>query len=1192
MGITSLVNHLTKVGLTSELIQRIDREDRLIIRGGSRAVRAVTVSAIAEKIVCPVFIVLPTMEDATRWSALMNTMNIQTSMLYPTSEGSPYDDFDTINEIVWGQMQVLGNLISLHDNSNSIIITTERALQPHLPPKKDFIQSCLNINKNLSLDIQSLKQRFLDLGYERCENTDQEGTWSKRGDIIDVYPVNSELPIRVEYFGDEVERVREFDPLTQKSLDDVDSIIITPKGTNYLIANIVKQSSNSRLNQIIDNQTIESLQDGQMPKGLGKYIGYAWKKPSSLLDYLPDNTRIIIDEPNQCMAHSKSWLDHVNGHIQELSSRTKSQVNDSSKKLHFNLHKTFESCLKDVSKFPGFDTAELLEKDNRSNSFDLSAKPIPSYPNQFGRLSETISLLKQDNTNIWLLSAQPSRTVTLLEEHGCSSSFIPNTNDFYSIDYLLKDYTPVALKHGGIQDLEGFILPAWRIAVITDKEIFGQTTLNHTGYIRKRKRAQSKQVDPYKMSPGDYIVHRNHGIGKFLKIGKLSIGGEARDYLIIQYLDGTLSVAADQLGSLGKYRATNDKEPKLNKMGGTTWNSIKEKARKSIQKVAIDLIKLYAEREKVKGLAFPPDGPWQRELEDSFPYEPTSDQIKAVSEVKKDMEMEKPMDRLVCGDVGYGKTEVAIRAIFKAITSGKQVALLTPTTVLAQQHWRTIAERFAPYPIKVALLSRFRTLNEKKRVMTGLKVGDIDVVIGTHQILHKNIEFKSLGLLVVDEEQRFGVKQKEAIKIIRKNIDVLTLSATPIPRTLYMSLSGVREMSLITTPPPLRMAIKTHLSPIDSEVIRSAIRQEIDRGGQIFYVVPRVEGIAEVAEKLSKMISTMKIIVAHGQMQQGELENAMVAFNNGEADLMLCTTIIESGLDIPRVNTIIIEDSHKFGLSQLYQLRGRVGRSGIQAHAWLLYPNSSLLTPKARQRLKAIQEFSQLGSGYQLAMRDMEIRGVGNILGLAQSGQMEAIGFDLYMELLQETMAELKGHDIPKVEDTQIDLKITAFIPSDWIADNDQKLSAYKAISECRSKEDLLELARSWSDRYGALPISVLSLLDMMELKILAKACGIQRIKPSEANIIMESHMNEATCKSLKKNLPEHIQGRFVFTKGKIINAIIVRGIGRLDANQQIEQLKEWIHIIYLGIPQEDNVSLKQLEENQIKRNMNVLSIN
>jgi transcription-repair coupling factor (superfamily II helicase) len=608
--------------------------------------------------------------------------------------------------------------------------------------------------------------------------------------------------------------------------------------------------------------------------------------------------------------------------------------------------------------------------------------------------------------------------------------------------------------------------------------------------------------------------------------------------------------------------------------------------------VALDLVKLYAERHQAAGFPFPPDGPWQNELEDSFPYEPTPDQVKAIGEVKRDMEQPQPMDRLVCGDVGFGKTEVAIRAIFKAVTAGKQVAMLAPTTVLAQQHWRSLSERFAPYPIKVSLLNRFRTASERKAIQDGLGEGTVDVVVGTHQLLGKGTSFKQLGLLVVDEEQRFGVNQKEKIKALRKDVDVLTLSATPIPRTLYMSLSGVREMSLITTPPPLRRPIKTHLTALDEEAVRSAIRQELDRGGQIFYVVPRVEGIEEVAEGLRQMIPGLRLLVAHGQMAEGELESAMVAFNAGESDLMLCTTIVESGLDIPRVNTILIEDAHRFGLAQLYQLRGRVGRSGIQAHAWLFYPGDASLSEAARQRLRAIQEFAQLGSGYQLAMRDMEIRGVGNLLGVEQSGQMEAIGFDLYMEMLQESLAEIQGQDIPAVEDTQIDLPITAFIPGDWIADNDEKIAAYRAAADCSSPEGLLQLAADWVDRYGAIPAPVISLLQLMELKLLAKRCGFSRIKPEKPNIALETPMEEPAFRLLRQGLPQHLHGRLVYQAGAGSTAkVLARGLGVLPMEKQVEELMAWLKPMAAQIPGADGLTETQRSAHQTAQNEAVLAV-
>ncbi|HEY9807544.1 MAG TPA: transcription-repair coupling factor, partial [Candidatus Obscuribacterales bacterium] len=587
--------------------------------------------------------------------------------------------------------------------------------------------------------------------------------------------------------------------------------------------------------------------------------------------------------------------------------------------------------------------------------------------------------------------------------------------------------------------------------------------------------------------------------------------------------------------------------------------------RKSIKKLAVDLLQLYAQRSQQQGFTYPADMPWQQEMEDSFPYQPTPDQLKATQDVKRDMENSRPMDRLVCGDVGFGKTEVAIRAIFKAVTAGKQVALLAPTTILTQQHYHTLKERFAPYPIQVGLLNRFRSAEERRQIQQRLVTGELDIVVGTHQLLGKNVAFRDLGLLVVDEEQRFGVNQKEKIKSLRTQVDVLTLSATPIPRTLYMALSGVREMSLITTPPPSRRPIKTHLSPFDSETVRSAIRQELDRGGQIFYVVPRVEGIEETSAKIREMVPGARLAIAHGQMPEAELESTMLTFSNGDADILLCTTIIESGLDIPRVNTILIEDAQRFGLSQLYQLRGRVGRAGIQAHAWLLYPKQSQLSDTARQRLRAIQEFTQLGSGYQLAMRDMEIRGVGNLLGAEQSGQMDAIGFDLYMEMLEESIREIRGQEIPKVDDTQIDLNVTAFIPADYIPDLDQKMSAYRAVASASTKAELTQTAAEWSDRYGAIPPAALQLIRIVELKQIAKKLGFSRIKPEgNQHVVLETPMEEPAWNLLKANLPDHLQSRFVYTPGKVT----VRGLGVLGVEQQLANLIDWLGRMQGALPE------------------------
>ncbi|QPN63712.1 transcription-repair coupling factor [Synechococcus sp. CBW1004] len=1205
MPLTALVRQLQQVPLTAEVAARLRRSERLRLGGAGRAGRALVASALAAQEASgsgqasPLLVIVPTLEEAGRWAALLELMGWSTAHLYPTSEGSPYEPFDPTSEITWGQLQVLAELVAERPAGSSpwrpAIVATERALQPHLPPPEVLAGRCLSLAKGDTQDLEQLGETLTRLGYERVPTIEQEGSWSRRGDIVDVFPVSAELPVRLEFFGDTLEKLREFDPATQRSLDAIELVRLTPSSYGPLVAEALREAMPDGLDALLTAEALEQLLEGGTPEGMRRLMGLAWERPASLLDYLPEATVVAVDERRHCLAHGQQWFDHAGEHHTEVCAELAGEEGDAAgiaALLPTTLHRPPAEALADAAAFTGFDLAELHESDRHPNAFDLACRPVPAYPNAFGKLAGLVKGFQKDGTRVWLLSAQPSRAVALLEEHDCIARFVPNPQDRPAIDRLLEQNTPVALKTRGTAELEGLQLPAWKLVLISDREFFGQHALAATGYVRRRRRASSRTVDPNKMRPGDFVVHRNHGIGRFLKLEKLAISGEARDYLVVQYADGLLRVAADQLGSLGRYRATGETPPELNRMGGTAWTRAKERAKKAIRKVAVDLVKLYAERHKAAGFAYPADGPWQNELEDSFPYEPTPDQLKAIAEVKRDMEQPSPMDRLVCGDVGFGKTEVAIRAIFKAVTAGRQVAMLAPTTVLAQQHWRTLSERFAPYPLKVSLLNRFRTAAERKAIQEGLVEGTVDVVVGTHQLLGKGTSFKQLGLLVVDEEQRFGVNQKEKIKALRKDVDVLTLSATPIPRTLYMSLSGVREMSLITTPPPLRRPIKTHLAALDEEAVRSAIRQELDRGGQIFYVVPRVEGIEEVAERLRQMIPGLRLLVAHGQMAEGELESAMVAFNAGEADLMLCTTIVESGLDIPRVNTILIEDAHRFGLAQLYQLRGRVGRSGIQAHAWLFYPGDASLSEAARQRLRAIQEFAQLGSGYQLAMRDMEIRGVGNLLGVEQSGQMEAIGFDLYMEMLQECLAEIQGQDIPQVEDTQIDLTITAFIPGDWISENDEKMAAYKAAADCSSQEALLELAADWADRYGALPPPVVSLLQLMELKLLAKRCGFSRIKPEKPNLVLETPMEEPAFRRLRQGLPQHLHGRLVYQAGTgTIARVQARGLGVLSPAQQLSQLTEWLQAMAAQLPGADGLSQTQRNEQDLQRDAEVLVV-
>lgn len=1193
MTFSSVIRNLSRSTLTNELINKLNKQKTLYLNGISRLPKGLVSSSLAQSQSQNLLVICATLEEAGRWAAQLETMGWKQVFFYPTSESSPYEAYNPESEMIWGQMQTIsaisstgilpvssekGNtgILSVSQENNNpplskggkggafAIVTTQKALQPHLPPPEIFQKHCLTINLTMGLSSKELDHKLAILGYERVNLVEVEGQWSRRGDIVDIFPVSAELPVRLEWFGDELEKLREFDPATQRSLDKIDSLSLTPTSFSNLILEGLKQANQLDL-VTSESENIEDILTDQK-QGIYRFLGVAFNQVASLLDYIPDNTLIAIDEVEQCASHSNLSVEYAQYQWQVFNQEIKPKLKADLPKLHY----LFSESLSLIhEKFTPIFLSEIVEEmESQGGAINLASRPLPTTPHQFAKLAEILRGKREiyngmtlEKYQIWLVSAQPSRSVSLLQEHDCAAQFIPNPKDFPVIERLQLQNTAVALKYSGLAELEGFILPTYRIVIVTDREFFGQHTLATPTYIRKRRRATSKQVDLDKLRPGDYVVHKSHGVGKFLKLEPL----ENREYLVIKYEDGLLRVPADSVETLSRYRHTENKAPTLNKMTGQVWKNAKNKVRKTIKKLAVDLINLYAKRAKEMGFSYPPDTPWQLELEDSFPYQATPDQLKAVKDVKRDMENERPMDRLVCGDVGFGKTEVAIRAIFKAVTCGnKQVAFLAPTTILTQQHYHTLKERFAPYPINIGLLNRFRTASERKDILKRLETGELDIVVGTQQLLGKEVQFKDLGLLVIDEEQRFGVNQKEKIKSFKTSMDVLTLSATPIPRTLYMSLSGIREMSLITTPPPSRRPIKTHLSPYNLDIIRTAIRNELDRGGQVFYVVPRIEGIEKISENLHNMIPSARIAVAHGQMAESELEATMLAFNNGEADLLICTTIVESGLDIPRVNTIIIEDSQKFGLAQLYQLRGRVGRSGIQAHAWLLYPSKGELSELATKRLRAIQEFSQLGSGYQLATRDMEIRGVGNLLGAEQSGQMMVIGFELYMEMLQEAIQEIQGQEIPKVEETKIDLKLTAFIPNTYISDPEQKMDAYRLIANANSIKELQQIEEEWCDRYGKLPQPVQQLFKVVELKQLAKSLGFSRIKPEGSqHISLETPMEEPAFKLLKENLPDHIKNRFVYVKKKVT----VRGLGLLKPMKQLENLIEWLEKMQGALP-------------------------
>ena len=649
--------------------------------------------------------------------------------------------------------------------------------------------------------------------------------------------------------------------------------------------------------------------------------------------------------------------------------------------------------------------------------------------------------------------------------------------------------------------VKGFEYPDLKICVISDKEVFGEAKKSLPKKGSKRK-GVGKITSFAELKPGDYVVHANHGVGVFKGIKQIEIAGNTRDYLDIVYDKGDkLYVPVDQLDLVQKYIGSEGKNPKINKLGGNEWQKAKAKVRKSINEIAEDLVKLYAARAALKGYKYSKDTEWQRQFEDEFPYEETPDQLTSLEEIKHDMESDKPMDRLLCGDVGYGKTEVAIRAAFKAVMDGKQVAFLVPTTILAEQHYKNLVKRFSDFPVKIDMVSRFRTTKQQKATLQALKEGNVDILIGTHRLVSKDIVFKDLGLLIVDEEQRFGVAQKEKIKSIKKNVDVLTLSATPIPRTLHMSLTGVRDISVIETPPEERFPIQTYVLEQNDQLIRDAILREVAREGQVYFVYNRVESIQGMANYISELVPECKVGVIHGQMTEKELEAEMIKFMQKEYDVLVCTTIIETGIDIQNVNTIIVNNADKMGLSQLYQLRGRVGRSNKIAYAYFMYTKDKVLTEVAEKRLKALKDFTELGSGFKIAMRDLEIRGAGNMMGSSQHGHMAAIGYDLYCRMLEDTVKLIKGDIYKEPIETTVDIKVDAYIPSSYIEDEIQKIEVYKKIAAIENLNDYKEIKEELEDRYSSIPEAVYNLMDIAYIKSLAKELLIEEIKEFKSEV-------------------------------------------------------------------------------------------
>ena len=956
-------------------------------------------------------------------------------------------------DLLFFQADIHGNLLirqrmkvikALLEEKELTVVTSIDGCMDFLESLEKIKEQLIHYESDSTVDTEQLKNQLVALGYERVGQVEMPGQFSVRGGIVDIYCLTEENPWRIELWGDEIDSIRSFDPESQRSLENLEELTIYP--------------------------AVEHIGDKDMV---------------SFLDYFPEERTIIfLDEPNR--------LTEKGGAVEEEYRQSRMHREEKgSRNLPENWLCSFEQLQKELNKRNCISVCALEPKQagwKVREKFYLEVKSISAYNNSFELLVKDLHQYKKQGYRIALLSGSRTRAERLakdLQEEGLAA--------FYGQDYD-REICPgeIMVVYGHAK--KGFEYPLIKFAVMTESDIFGQEQKKKK---KKKNYSGSRIQDFAELSIGDFVVHEKHGLGIYRGIEKVEVDRIVKDYIKIEYRGGSnLYIPATQLDCLQKYSGADaSKAPKLNKLGTQEWNKTKSKVRGAVKNIAKELVELYAVRQEKEGYVCGPDTVWQREFEEMFPYEETEDQLSAIEDAKRDMESTRIMDRLICGDVGDGKTEVALRAAFKEVQESRQVAYLAPTTILAQQIYNTFVQRMKEFPVRVELLCRFRTPAQQKKAIEDLKKGQVDVIIGTHRILSKDVQFKNLGLLIVDEEQRFGVTHKEKIKQLKKNVDVLTLTATPIPRTLHMSLIGIRDMSVLEEPPMDRMPIQTYVMEYDEETVREAINRELRRGGQVYYVYNRVTDIADVALRIAKLVPDARVDFAHGQMSERELENVMYSFVNGDIDVLVSTTIIETGLDISNVNTMIIHDSDRYGLSQLYQLRGRIGRSNRTAYAFLMYRKNVMLKETAEKRLAAIREYTDLGSGFKIAMRDLELRGAGNLLGAQQHGHMNAVGYDLYCKMLNEAVKEAKGIHTMEDFETSVDLNVDAYIPDSYISNEFQKLDIYKRIAGIETQQDYDDMLEELLDRFGEPGKAVLNLLAIAKLKAIAHQGYVTEIK-------------------------------------------------------------------------------------------------
>lgn len=1009
---------------------------------------------------------------------------IKQTYFFPKKEITSYDYVAQSKEIEYKRIDVLNKMyLAKKQKEPIIIVTTIEAVMQKMVAKDTLYQNVIDFEVGKTYLLDGIKEKLVGLGYERSDLIENKGQFSIRGGIVDV-GLSEKIGVRIEFWGDEVDSIRFFQISSQRSTEMLKEITIFP-AHELIVQDLSEAVKNIQEKYPEEIEDIELIKNGDYISKINKYFNEFYENQASFLDYMSDEYLLLLDEKSKINQRESNIIEDNNKLIASLVEK----------------EKFVPEAIENISKFEyNFEEKQIIyleQNDSIKNiqKYYFETREINFYNLQLDLLLADIVTYQKNKKKVVLLAGNEisaKKLCNILKENQIN----------YKHEQEAENVKPgeIIVTIGGFSS--GFENYDLNLIVVSLQNNFEEP-------VKRKKKLSSTFKDSEKivfadLKPGDIVVHQTHGIGQFIGVNTITADGVTKDYIKIKYRnDDILYVPTNSLDSVRKYIGGGDNSsPRLNKLGGKEWSATTSKVKKNLEAVAKDLIELYAKRQKIKGFSFSPDTPWQKQFEDSFPYTETDDQLRCIQDVKKDMEKPQPMDRLLCGDVGYGKTEVAIRAAFKAVMDQKQVAYLVPTTILANQQYEEFKTRMQEFAINVELLNRFKTKKEQDEIIKKLKLGEVDVVVGTHRLLSEDVNFKDLGLLIIDEEHRFGVKDKEKIKKLRTNIDVLTMTATPIPRTLHMSIVGVRDMSVIYEPPHNRKPVQTYVLEYDREVITEAITKEIERGGQVFYLFNQVEGIEKKANEISMLVPEAKVGFAHGKMSGRELEEIMESFINHEINVLVCTTILESGIDIPNANTIIVENADRLGLAQLYQIRGRVGRSDKQAYAYVTYKRDKLLSEVADKRLKAIKEFTEFGSGFKIAMRDLEIRGAGSMLGEMQHGHIEQVGYDTYCKLLDEVIKEMQGIEVVEEQDVQIDLAVSSYIPDNFIENSSQKIEIYQNIALCRTEEELQNVIDEVIDRYGRLPKELENLIDIARIKQLARKANILKIAQKENGIV------------------------------------------------------------------------------------------